>query len=266
MNTNFTRAKKEINTRPVIIVYLCLILFFSAKPVHGTTLASELKDLRVLNHYFTTAVCDGNKVLYVNDPAEARYLILKMTATLDKADGKLYVNDFALKYYHEDGKEDRAQCKAIGACETPDLGEYGEFVISNEAGYLNVERGLIYFELIFFIEDDVTTIELYRLGHNLPIIYSIGEERLFSVYISSNSGYETLSKARRVIEQGGYLVTSTSTALSEDEDDITIHYQEQAESQAREISQRMMITLGKTPKLEKMNLITQNDIVIWLGQ
>jgi hypothetical protein len=229
-------------------------------------LASELKDLRILNHYFTTAVCDGNKILYVNDPSEARYVVLKLAATLDKEDGKLYVNDFALKYYHEDGKEDRAQCKAIGACETPDLGEYGEFVISNEAGYLNVEKGIIYFELIFFIEEDVTTIELYRLGYNLPIIYTIGSDRLYSIFISSNSGYETLSKVKKVIEQGGYLVTSTSDALSEDEEEITIHYQEQVENQAREISQRLMITLERTPKLEKMNLITQNDIVIWLGQ
>lgn len=266
MNTHSYIDRKQIRIIPIVLMAVSMAFLLSVKPVGAQTLASQLEDLKVLNHYFSTALCDGKKIIYVEDPSSGRYVIIKLAAKYNGDDEKLYVNDFALRYFHDDGKEDRAQCKAIGSCETPDLGEYDEFVISNEAGFLKVERGVIYFELIFFVEDDVNKIELYRLGYEYPLTYYLGSDRLYSVYISSNIGNEALYKAKNAIEQGGYLVSSTSTSLSEDEEGITIHYQEQAESQAREISQRLMLIFGKTAKLEEMNLITQNDVVVWLGE
>jgi hypothetical protein len=140
-----------------------------------------------------------------------------------------------------------------------------EFAIGNFS-WLKVKSGQSRFALAFYIEPDVEVVDLYRLGVAEPLTYRIGTDRLDSVYITTNIDAQTLLQAREVIEKGGYNVVNTSELLSEEEKGITIHYREQAESQAREISQRLMIEFGQTPTLQKMSLITDVDIVIWLGE
>jgi len=89
---------------------------------------------------------------------------------------------------------------------------------------------------------------------------------LYSISVFTNKDFNTLSEAVEVIEAGGYQVVASSETLNKEITGTTILYMDVAESQAREISQRLMTKLGVVPTVKKMDVISEDDIVVWLGK
>lgn len=246
-----------------VIILLCLL---STKPATAATItAREFQDLQVTGHHFTTAISTRTRTLFVKDPSKGRYIVLKLAGTLQKGGGKIFTNDFTLRYFHSGGKEDRNECSAIATAKTAEIGELSNFATGN-GSWISLDSGKIYFSLVFFIEKDVDTIDIHRLGVAEPFTYRVGTERLYSIAIFTNKDSNTLSEAVEVIKAGGYQVVTSSETLAKEETGTTILYMEQAESQAREISQRLMTKLGVVPTVKKMDVISNNDIVVWLGK
>lgn len=221
--------------------------------------ASSLSDLTIARHYFTTEFRgrngDGRRA---TDPNKARFLVLRLNGTLPKQEGRLFCNDFVLRCWHSDGREDRAQCEAIGADEDR-LG------VGSNASSTTVLGPAVTFDLVFMVEPDVEAVNLHRLSAREPLLYQIGTDRPTSVYITTNREPAILSPVEQVISSGGYNVVETSTRLAGDERDATIYYAERAEVHAREISQRLMTALGTVPAVKRSDLVTTFDIVVWIG-
>lgn len=252
----------KLRAKFTVLSIISLGFLLSANPATALT-AAELQDVQVIGHHFTTEISTGSKRLFLKDASKGRYIVLKLTATVQE-DGKIFTNDFALRYFHSGGKEDRAECEAIASAETAEIGKFGKYFTGN-AAWMRLDNGQVYFGLVFFIEQDVNTIDIHRIGIVEPLTYRIGSDRLYSVYVTSNSATEILGAAEEVIGKGGYYV-NTSQGLNEEETGVTIHYRAQAESQAREISQRLMMKLEVVPTLKKMAMISEFDIVVWLGK
>lgn len=242
-------------------------LFMSINPATAIT-TGDLQDVKVVGHYFTTAISNDKRTVYTKDPSTGRYLVLVLSATFPQEQGKMFSTDFMLRYVHSDDSEDRSNCSALARSETPNpekVFDLSEFFIGDFA-WMKVNSGQIRFALAFYVEPDVETIDLYRHGAPEPVTYRIGTDRSYSVALFTNIDSPTLLRAKDVIQKGGYEVVETSETLVKEKTGITIHYREQVESQAREISQRVMTEFGRTPTLQKMELIAGIDIVIWLGK
>ena len=254
----------------VVLGLIAASIFSLANPGAATPLAAvqEMQNLKIEGHYYTTAISSSYSTVSVKDPLKARYLVLVLSATFTKNEGKIFGRDFSVRYFHRDGNEDRSGNDAIVISDTTqpekvfDLGEFQTRTYSA----IKPKSGKNRFALAFAVEPDVEDIELYRLGVAVPLPYHIGTDRLYSIFLSTNSDKKALVRAKAVIQQGGYNVLNASEDLNKEVTGITIHYSEQAESQAREISQRLMTELGKTPKIEKMALVVASDIVVWLGK
>ncbi len=242
-----------------ILMFLCLVKLLPALTVE------KLKDLSIVNYHFTTRISNGRRIIYTKNPSSGRYVVMKLAATLEKNEGKIFTNDFVLKYFHSNGKEDRSQCEAIAIAETPELGDFSSFAIGSNGAWAKMNKGKIYFGVVFFIEPDVELVELYPIGRK-PLTYRIGSDRLCSIHISTNRDSNLLLKAEKVIREGGYHIVGLSKKLAKDITGTTIHYADKTEAQAREISQRIMTELGIVPTLKKMRLITEVDIVVWFGK
>jgi len=195
-------------------------------------------------------------IIVSKDASKGRYLILKLFATLQKNKGRIFTNDLMLSYFHSNGSEDRTQCAAIAMAKTAEIGELKRFSIGSNAAYITVNSGKVYFCLAFLVEPDVKTIEIHRMGIDKSLTYRLGTDRLYSVTIYTNKNAEILSEAEKVIKAGGYNVVQSSKTLTKKKAGTTIHYREQTESQAREISQRLMTKLKVIPTLKKMELVS----------
>jgi hypothetical protein len=244
------KLRTKLTTLGVITLW-CLLL---AKPVIAITV-KELQELKVIGHYFTTAISNTKRIIFSKDASKGRYLILK-----------IFTNDLMLSYFHSDDSEDRTQCAAIAMAETAEIGELKQFAIGSNAARITVNSGKVYFCLAFLVETDVKTIEIHRMGIAEFLTYRLGTDRLYSVVIYTNKNAKILSEAVKVIKAGGYNVVQSSETLTKKKRGTTIHYREQAESQAREISQRLMTKLKVIPTLKKMELACDSDIVVWLGK
>lgn len=253
----------KLRAKLMMLGFIALGFLLSTKAAIAITV-SELQDLRIIGHHFTTAISTGTRTMSIKDPSKGRYIVLKLAGTLQKGEGKVFTNDFMLTYFHSDGKEDRNECGAIAKAETGEIGEFSKCVTGNGA-WISLNSGKVYFGLVFYIEPDVDTIDIHRIGIVEPLTCRIGSDRLYSVFVTTNSDPKILARAEEVIRKGGYYVM-TSQELVKEQMGITIHYGEQAESQAREISQRLMTKTGIVPTLKKMALISEFDIVVWLGK
>ncbi|MFW6146258.1 MAG: hypothetical protein ACOC7R_02885 [Planctomycetota bacterium] len=228
--------------------------------------AGTLQEFRVEGQFFTTCISNGRRGVRVTDVDEARYIVLVCSATVP-ADGRIRTPDFTLRYQHEDDKWDRSRCTAVALSDEDDpndLYDIGTYAIGDYAS-VAIDKGRRIFALAFYVEPDVSTVQLYRLGAAKPGVHPIGTQRRYSVFITTNGDIARSKKAQEIIEQGNYRVVRISDGLVNDQTGITIHYHKGAETQAREISQRLMIEFGKTPELKEMKLASDQDVVVWLG-
>jgi len=264
--------KNIFATAKLLVVILVGVLVISLMVLANTANAipaGQLQDLEVIDHYFTTSLTtyygDSSQTIFSEDSSQLRYIILKFSAIVPEDNTRIFLHDFILGYFHRNGEEDRASCDAIGICATKEPREYQELYSGIEP-FIEANQGEIYFILAAAIESDVTALNIHRVGATQPLSYFISSDRSYSVSLISNvNDLERIRTIEKTIEEGGYHVY-TLTELAEDVTGITIHYVEQAETQAREISQRLMVKLGIVPKVEKMNLYSAEDIVVWLGE
>lgn len=257
--------KLRFNVMTLLILGVIASWFLISGNSATAITAGELQNLRVIGHYFTTEISTGRRTIYTKDPSKGRYIVLKLSATIQKDDAVVFAPDFVLRYSHRNGREDCADCDAIAKAKTEASGEFGRFYAAS-VPRITINSGEVYFGLAFWIESDVETIELYRIGVTEPLTYYIGSDRLYSVSIYTNGDSNPLSETKKVIQQGGFQVVDASDTLVKEETGVTIHYAEKAESQAREISQRLMTAFGIIPTVKKMELISEVDIIVWLGK
>jgi hypothetical protein len=226
--------------------------------------AGELTNVKPLGHHFTTALSNGTRLSSTKNPTAARILVLKLSLTVPEDGARIFVDDFSLQYRHNDGKEDRARAFAVCKAKTADLGEDAGCGMGEGAAAV-LGRSDRYLILAFFVEHDVGTVALARPGA-APVSYELGAQRRYSVFMSTNRGADTLAKPAQLVQAGGYQVTRTSTGLNADHSGVTIHYAKQAETAAREISQRFMTGLGVAPTVKESELASDHDVVIWFGK
>lgn len=226
--------------------------------------AGDLEKIKVIGHHFTTSFNNGKRIASVKDPSFARYIVIKLSFDSPTNDVKLFTNDFVLQYYRQNGKEDRSKCSGICRANTAMLSEDVGCSMGN-AGWVLIEKVNQYLSLVFFIENEVNSIDIGRIG-GTAVSYKIGSDRPYSVFLTTNQGPEKLVKYEKLILSGGYQVTRTSTNLNAEQKGITINFAKQAETQAREISQRIMTELKTVPTVQKMDLVSDNDIVVWVGK
>lgn len=226
----------------------------------------NFKDIRVVGHHFTTSFSNNKARISVKNPLQARYLVLHLSVNISSDNTKVFVDDFILSYFQQDGNESRSKCVALCRSKTADLGDF-EGCSIGQGGWVIFDKATKYFSLVFFLENDVETIEIHGIGL-APIRYKVGTNRLYSVYIITNQGSPTLSKTEKCIQPGNYhIITSTnSTKLAPDTKGSVIHYAEGAEVQAREISQRLISGMGISASLEIMNLVSSFDVVVLIGK
>ncbi len=249
----------------LIVAGLMMAALLGSSHAAPKTTVAELRDLKVIGHHFTTTISTNQRTIYVKEPGKARYVVLKISAYLQGGSGKLFTDDFVLRYVHSDGKEDRSRCSAITWAETEKLGEFDKFY-AGEGSWVRFDPGRVYLGLAFYIEHDVEFVEICRIGVAESLTYRLGAyDRPYSVFVSTNRGAEMLKKIEDTIRNGGYAVQSTQV-LNPDESGTTIHHRDDTETQAREISQRLMTQLGIVPTLKKMNLISEVDLVVWVGK
>lgn len=268
MMKKFIGANKKVLFRSVIVAmaFLAITVPVSALPPLGTTM---LSNVHIEDYFFTTHIAGATNYKHITDiTTTTRILVLELSAAIKEKEIPMYSADFILRYVHDDGEEDRSQCLALGVDEDGDFG----YAIGNNSS-VTITRKVIdneplRFQLAFAIEGDVDSIDLYLVGTAEPVSLYIGGTRLYSVKIFTNMGTETLEKARSVVEDGGYRVVYTSEDLkAENAEGITIYYADKAESQAREISQRLMLEFGKAAKIKSLNEISNTacDILVWIS-
>jgi len=241
--------------------FLAVGVLLTSQPARAIS-ASDLSGLEVVGHHWSTAIRTPNKMLGVKNPEMGRWIVIRFSAKSPQNQALLFANDFLLKYSHADGKEDRATVDAIAAMEDPHF--INAFNAAN-VPRVTVGQGQIYFALAAYLEGDVDKIEIYRTGLAAPLTYQVGTQRLFSVYVTTNQGEAAVAKAAPVIKQAGFDVF-TSVKLAPQTTGNTIHYMQHAEAQARKLAQALESGLGLTFELKKCELVSEMDIVVWLGK
>jgi len=222
--------------------------------------AGDLKGMKIVGHYFTTRIANDKRALQT--PSHLRLLVLKLAVVSSADDSKTFLDDFVLQYSHTGGKEDRARSAAICQATTPKPSEEAGCV-TGEGAWILLDKTSSYLSLAFPIEGDVGEISLGRVGAQ-PVPYTIGPDRQYSVHIATNQEPDLAQRFADVISSGGYQVMDVAD-LKGDVSGVVIYYAESAETQAREISQRIMTELKVTPAIKKMGLISNVDIVVWIG-
>ncbi len=249
-----------------VAVIFVFLLVLSVPESTRAMMAADLQNLRIIGHHFTTSVSSDKRVNYSKHPADTRIVVFKFSASISSNDGILFTNDFVLRYTHENGKEDRSAAIRICTAKTSVIGEESNCLIS-KTGWVNVGSGDVMFTVAFFLENDVKNIEIHMLGRSDITSYTLSGERPYSVFISTNQGSEYISGIIDVIKIGGYRVLNSSLKLDPEEEGITIYYIKSVETQAREISQRIMTKIQAAPALKENKFPnSDSDVVIWVGK
>ena len=210
--------------------------------------AGELKDVQVVGHHFATRVSDTRRVTRVKNPLEARYLVVKLAINMPGGSSPVFLTDFVL------------QCRA----NTGTLGEKSRCMMGT-SNALVFDESQKYMSLAFLVPNDVREVDIARTGA-APISYTVGADRPYSVYLTTNRGPGAITPIQAAIQAGGYQVTNVSEKLSKKTTGIVIHHSTKAESQAREISQRIMTEMGVLPTVKPLKLMSDHDVVVWVGQ
>jgi len=251
----------------VAAVGLAALVLLTAVYVGRAEVARDLQNLKVLSQCFSTRVSGLTQIATLKDITRGRYLILKVAADAPADNPTLFKNDWVLVYQHADGTEDRASCDGIAKCESAEAGEFGTFYLG-EAARVSFTARQIHLGLAFYVEPDVETVQLFRIGWAEPLVCPIGTKRPFSVFITTNSKPDLLPQVKQTLEEGGYQVTAVSTALNADHAGVTILYGDKVEAAAREISQRLMTKFQMVPALQPLgeDVASEVDILIWIGK
>lgn len=230
-----------------------------------TVQLTQLRNLKVVGHQWTTRIGGlPHRTVSVINAAKTRFLILRMSATIDRAQSPVFGPDFVLAYRHADGRENRAS--VVGLAEiipnrSPDI---QPFNLGRDGG-IKLGPGKVHFVLAFLVHSDVETVDLYRVGMQ-PIVYRIGHERPYSIAIVTNSDPSLLAKVKAMAEQKGFEAVYTSDKLNAKATGVTVHYAPDAKAAATEFGELLKSRLGLQPKLQATRLRGEVDVCVWLGK
>jgi len=254
---------KNNTQRPVRLI---MIMVFVLMPVLGGAMpAADLQDFRILGYHFTTRVASDEKVFFTNTPEKARIVVFKVSADVAANDGKLFLDDFVLRYVDSNKEERRSSAVRICTAQTSQVGEESD-CLAARSGWINVGTGKVIFTVAFYLQNDVQDLDILTVGTSGAVHYNVGGQRPYTVYITTKQESDTVAKIAAVIKKGGYRVLR-STGLRSDVDGVSIYYSKYAEVQAREVSQRIMSEIGVAPEMNDTNLInSDSDIVVWVGK
>jgi hypothetical protein len=196
--------------------------------------AGDLGDVTVMRHFFSTGIRGSGRYVGVKDPAKGRMLLLVVSAKVPPEMKTFHAVDWVLVYRHSGGAADRANCDGIAIAEKQGA-SIGTFHLGDTAR-VQAPSGTAHFAVAFLVEPDVREVELYRIGVPTPIIYNVGSERQYSIFITTNAETDVMDRGRNSIVRGGYNVVEVSHGLNKDTRGVHILYQKNAETPAREIS------------------------------
>jgi len=254
----------------LVFVLLAFCLAFFLAPEAESFVAGELQDVQIIGHYFSTRVVgmmggqQGTRS--IKDPSISRILVLFIRVITPSEKVKVFAHDFIVQYYRNE-ENDRARCFGIGIAEKETnqvLGNYG--LEGEEPGVQLIGRKVFHLALLFLVENNVSLINLYRVGNVNPLPYNLGPSRPYSIFLTTND--QDTNKLRQVVqcvEAAGCKVT-VSTGLNKEAQDLTIHFAPKAEGAAREISQRLMTQFSVITTIKEIRLMSEFDIVIWVGR
>lgn len=251
-----------------VIIGIFVIFLFSGQA--WAFRAGDLLDMEIIGHHFTSQITGKNiddEVLriWVKNPSNFRYLVLKIKARKKKDDFILWGSNFVLSFIYQKKYCVHKLCKGISFGD--ENGKMRAFKLDKEM-FIRVRDSekYLYFGLAFFVPNSVNEIKLERVGTGQSVPYFLPDERPYSVYVVTNSNSrKMMDELRGLLESGGYQVTS-SHSLVEGEKGITIMYVPKADNAAREISQRIMTRYRKISNCKEMSLIAEYDIVVWVGK
>lgn len=258
---------KQFN-RTLILISVCIFFIGSCATTASAIRAGDLQNLRIVDHYFTCQINGRNKkddvIVLTKNPSKSRFLVLTLKTQVNKKRIELWGNDFILRY-ERDGFDLRSTCKGISTIKNNGLirAFYLDTDGSKIGTLLNSEETS--FVLAFFLKNDVTEINLDRVGAKESIKYFLPQKRPYSVFVAANNTSKfMMGKIKNLLEGGGYRVF-LSNALVKSKKNLCIKYVYSAEKVAREISQKLKAKFGIIGKLEVMNNLTNHDVVIWIG-
>lgn len=253
----------------IAVLLIVTLIFLAANLTDANAmLGGKLENARIENmHYSTRVIGQINQQQAgsrgTNDPSTIRFLILTITADAPATQELLFARDFVL-YYTNNG-ETRASCLGIAAVDSKlHSNTFYLTDIFNEPG-IKIQGPRVSFALLFFVENNVNSFTLYRIGTDNPIQFNPGTRKL-SIFLTTNSlNSSELAEIERLTADSGCSV-ATSMELSDNTEGITIFYAPKAEGAAREISQRLMTKFNHEPRIQESSLITSYDVIIWIGR
>lgn len=252
----------------LLLLVLVATVLISFPAGVNAMIAGELKNLTIVNSFFTTYVMGQANAQGavptrgVRDTNASRYLVLIVQANGPTSRETVFAKDFVLKYKVQTG-ETRASCLGIAPADssfTPETFFLSE--VFNEPG-LYIQGPSSNFALLFSVENEVSEVALYRVGTSINITHQLGGQRKYSVYLSSNNS--GLDQIKEITEGSGCQIMS-SDRLDKQVSGLTIFYAPLAENAARDISQRLMAKFDVNPQLKEMQITTSFDIVVWIGR
>ena len=257
--------KRCLNICTVLAVVAVCVASVSAMP------ASELRNLTVTEHIFTTQVLTVNGFLRTDDPDTLRFLVIRVDATrADAGETSIFAHDFAFSYQvpGENGPEEqRAGIEAIAVGGQPwDFG----FFLSGIEPRVSVEGTSVSIGLVGFIESNVTSVTLGRVGtaETVTIDLSQDQPRRFSVYLSTSQGEELGNKGVAALRNQG-LDAHLSLALDPEIEGCEVQYGQHAETAAREAAAALKGIVGReftVTQLDDDTMMCEYDILVRIGK
>lgn len=234
--------------------------------------ASDLQNMQVTRHIFSTQLLTMTGHMRTNQPDAYRFLILRCEGTRPTADEtRIFASDFVLDYVFrgEDGQlqEQRAKIEAIATA--GEGWDFGAFLHGTEPQTL-VSGNQVAFSLAALVENNVQQITLRRAGTNEAITVDLAQDqpRRYSIYVTS-IGQQSVSEklCQALIGQG--FDARPSAALSEDTTGCTVKYGKGLAAAAEEVRATIKQTLGRDATIEQLDDsrdVCEYDLLVWLGR
>lgn len=256
---------KSSNSYKQLFFYALLVLaVFGMTNVTDAIGAYEIQNLQILSHHFSSEIAGYPSSRYSTNPSLARYVVLKVVGKSAKESNKLFTADFAIKYQLSNGKEERAACNAIADANSDLPGDFNTFY-NGTAPRILIEKSEVRFGLAFFIESEVESFELYRIGTPETVSYKIGTARPISVYITSDWEPSKVEAIKQVLINAGCQVF-TSDKLDKKVNENAIYYSQSMSEEAKEFAKLVNKETGTRLLAKASTFYGSYDIIIRLGK
>ena len=256
--------------RKLLTMVCSVLLAMSAGWAAFALQASELQDVRVLHYHFAVRVAGSTGTVGSRDPGQARMLVVVISAARERRSAdRVFARDFVLCYQHPDGREDRAGCDMISVLpeEEEDVSP-GLFASGIEPSAV-VEGAQVRIGLVFFVENDVRRVELWRIGTPETVIIDLGEERPFSIFVTTPTNRAVSARVAAELNQlDGVKAYPTIGLRSGGVKDVTLFRSPDVpDNVVRAVAERLEAVVGRKAEIEDMDeagMRSDYDIVVWL--